>query len=101
VTAAMAWIDSMAGVAESHKPQATSSRAGTSVVRGVLFLPDDRGPRTGDRAALLDVAGRKALELKPGANDVSRLSPGVYFIKKPRTEDGRLRIETHKVVLTR
>ena len=32
------------------------------------------------RAELTDAAGRKAMDLRPGANDVSRLAPGVYFI---------------------
>jgi len=42
-------------------------------------LPDnsDRVPRL----SLLDIAGRNVLELQPGANDVSRLSPGVYFCR--------------------
>jgi len=36
----------------------------------------DRVPRP----SLLDAAGRKVLDLKPGANDVRRLAPGVYFV---------------------
>jgi len=35
------------------------------------------------RAVLLDVSGRKAMELQPGPNDVSRLAPGVYFVVTP------------------
>lgn len=34
------------------------------------------------RAVLLDAAGRKAMELQPGPNDVSRLAPGVYFVEQ-------------------
>jgi hypothetical protein len=44
---------------------------------------------------LLDAAGRKALELKPGANDVSRLSPGVYFVCEAQAQ------AVTKVVLAR
>jgi hypothetical protein len=33
------------------------------------------------RGALLDIAGRKVLDLHPGPNDVSRLAPGVYFLR--------------------
>jgi hypothetical protein len=33
------------------------------------------------RAALLDAAGRKVMDLAPGDNDVSRLAPGVYFVR--------------------
>jgi hypothetical protein len=81
VTVAMAWIDSVAGaVEETPNAEARMTNAAT-IIRGVLFLSDDRGPGTGDRAALLDAAGRKVMTLKPGANDVSRLSPGVYFVR--------------------
>jgi len=38
----------------------------------------DRVPRP----ALLDAAGRQVMRLKPGANDVDGLSPGVYFIRR-------------------
>ena len=34
------------------------------------------------RAGLLDVGGRKVMELKSGANDVSHLAPGVYFVRE-------------------
>jgi hypothetical protein len=71
-----------AGASESFKPQASSRKLGPSIVRGVLFLQGDRGPGTGDRAALLDIAGRKVIELHAGANDVSGLAPGVYFIRE-------------------
>jgi hypothetical protein len=29
---------------------------------------------------LLDISGRKVLDLRPGANNVGRLAPGVYFV---------------------
>ena len=32
---------------------------------------------------LLDVSGRRVLALSPGPNDVSHLSPGVYFVVTP------------------
>jgi hypothetical protein len=38
--------------------------------------------------------GRKVLDLHPGANNVSRLAPGVYFGLGARTQ------ATRKVVLT-
>jgi hypothetical protein len=50
-----------------------------TVVRDVLFLPaasNPEGPRW-----MLDAAGRKAVELRPGANDLRTLAPGVYFIQ--------------------
>jgi hypothetical protein len=40
----------------------------------------------GASSALLDVAGRKAMELRAGANDVSWLSPGVYFVREAQSQ---------------
>jgi hypothetical protein len=91
------------GVEEGNKPQATSSKLRPTIVRGVLFLPrDGLGTRSGlsdnpvmSRAALLDISGRKVLDLHPGANDVSRLAPGVYFIREVQAQALR------RVVITR
>jgi hypothetical protein len=47
---------------------------GPTAVRGVLEI----GPQP--KIGLLDISGRKVLDLRPGANDVSRLAPGVYFL---------------------
>ena len=49
--------------------------------RSVLFL----GPSAASgqpSAVLLDVSGRKVMDLRPGANDVGRLAPGVYFVRQ-------------------
>jgi hypothetical protein len=46
-----------------------------TIVRGMLRLA---GAET---AELLDAGGRRVLSLRPGENDVSRLSPGVYFLR--------------------
>ena len=53
-----------------------------TIVRGVLLLGDC--PRTGTvpKTVLLDISGRKVLDLHPGANDVSGLAPGVYFCRR-------------------
>jgi len=62
--------------------------AGATIVRGVLRTGDrrqDTGYRiqdTGYRGELLDISGRKVMELRPGANDVRRLAPGVYFVRE-------------------
>jgi hypothetical protein len=85
------------GVEESHKPRASSSKLEPTIVRGVLFLPGDRRPGTGDRAALLDISGRKVLDLKPGPNDVRALAPGVYFVREAQAQAQAIR----KVVVTR
>jgi hypothetical protein len=101
VTAAMAWIDSVAGgVEERELPAACPSPLTATIVRGVLFLDGDC-PRTGTvpKTVLLDISGRKVLDLRQGVNDVRHMAPGVYFVRIPGTEDGRPRIETRKVVL--
>jgi parallel beta-helix repeat protein len=53
-------------------------RSGVTVVRGVLLLPPWLSPSICQ--ALFDISGRKALDLQPGPNDISRLAPGVYFV---------------------
>jgi hypothetical protein len=76
-----------------HPAQPSGFQPLASVVRGVLLLPRPV-PAT---FSLLSSAGREALELRSGANDVSRLSPGVYFVRdtQARTQ------HASKVVITR
>jgi DNA-binding beta-propeller fold protein YncE len=91
-------------------PQASGHKPVATLLRGVLYLPRDMTEiRSGisdrvPRPVLLDVSGRKVLDLRPGANDVSRLSPGVYFVKavgrKPSAVSGYPSSVT-KVVITR
>ncbi len=82
--------DTMLGIEETPNAKRRMSNFGATVVRGVLFRPRDMGD--GDmtqsspigivyQAALLDICGRKVMALRPGANDVSRLAPGVYFVR--------------------
>jgi hypothetical protein len=73
------------GVKEQRSVAGVRTGAWSTVVRGVLSMPEafGRGQR-GDRPpALLDVTGRKVMELSPGPNDVSRVAPGVYFVRLP------------------
>ncbi len=39
------------------------------------------GGYTGNAVMVLDAEGRRILDLHPGPNDVSRLSPGVYIVR--------------------
>ncbi|MEO0080107.1 MAG: hypothetical protein ABIK44_05470 [candidate division WOR-3 bacterium] len=86
------------GIEEGRQPTANNSQRTATIVRGVLFLP-------AVSACLLDASGRKVMELSPGANDVSRLAPGVYFVtphpdplpQGARDSAGSVR----KIVLTR
>lgn len=100
VTTAMAWIDSAAGGVEEREPQiADRSPLTATIIRGVLRLSSDDGRMS--NGGLLDITGRRVLDLKPGANDVRHLAPGVYFVRGPKTGAGRPMLETRKVVLER
>ncbi len=80
-------------VEEGGRSVASRSQLGATIVRGNLFLTGDRRPETGDRVALMDAAGRRVMELRPGPNDVHHLSPGVYFVRSQSAVE--------KVLLTR
>jgi len=76
------WVSSAAvGMEQRQTARAGRAAAGATVVRGGLRM-EDGGRRTGYRAELLDISGRKVLELRPGLNDVSRLAPGVFFVRE-------------------
>jgi hypothetical protein len=77
-----------AGIEEGRQPRANGLRPTATVIRGVLVL-GAVGSRqnTGYRADLLDASGRKLLDIHAGANDVSRLAPGVYFISERETKN--------------
>jgi hypothetical protein len=86
-------------VADQPVLQSTSARPSATVVRNVLFLPEAAG-RKPQVASLLDATGRKVLDLKPGANDVRALAPGVYFVRGEGRQAGDVG-PIRKVVLTR
>jgi len=87
-----------AGVAEGRKPQASSPKLMPTIVRGVLFLPTATSHKP-QAASLMDITGRKVLDLKAGANDVRRLAAGVYFVRAVSREPSA--VSCHRVVLTR
>jgi hypothetical protein len=87
--------DGGGAVEEAKNLELATTSVGPTVVRGALFLPEAPGRRL-QAARLLDASGRRALDLHAGANDVSRLAPGVYFCV---LESGGNRI-SRKVVLT-
>jgi hypothetical protein len=100
VTTAIAWIDSSSSVAVEETPSDEVRTANAaSVVRGVLFLPEASSHKPQAASWLLDISGRKVLDLLPGPNDVRALAPGVYFVREAsgvRREASRVR----KVVVT-
>jgi hypothetical protein len=90
------------GIGESFKPQVTSRKQEATVVRGVLSLEWDRpGTGTGPGAVLLNISGRKVLDLYPGPNDVRALASGVYFVREEQRATSLKPQAVTKVVLAR
>jgi hypothetical protein len=81
------------GVEEACGVQIPRYRSQT-VVRHVLMLPP--GPMLSEYH-MLDISGRRVMVLKPGANDVRGLAPGVYFVREARAQAQAVR----KIVLTK
>jgi YVTN family beta-propeller protein len=98
-----------AAVEESPKPQAASSKPLPTIIRGVLYVPRDMGAGHNPiplgesglcpNPLLLDISGRKVLDLRPGANDVRALAPGVYFVREAQAQAQAQAVR--KVVVTR
>jgi hypothetical protein len=88
--------DSAEGIQELPGAEVHAMNVPT-IVRGVLRLAIDECRVSSTE--LLDIAGRMVLGLKPGPNDVSRLSPGIYFVRAPSTI-GVEQSAVHKVVIT-
>ena len=92
------------GVEETKNEERGTRNIGPTIVRGALFLSEARGERRDARGGLrvasyelLDISGRKVFALHAGANDVSRLAPGVYFVRAVRCELSA--VSCHKVVI--
>jgi large repetitive protein len=87
-------MDPNPGVAETMNDERGMMNARTTVVRGVLFLPPSLPTAN---FSLFSIDGRKVLDLKPGANDVRALAPGVYFVRDVQAQAQVIR----KIVITR
>ncbi|UCG42803.1 MAG: exo-alpha-sialidase [candidate division WOR-3 bacterium] len=66
------------GIGEIGAKGASHTRRPASAVRAVLQL------RQTQAAELLDISGRRVMDLCPGENDVRHLAPGVYFVRTER-----------------
>ena len=88
----IAWGVDVTGVEDEW--ESADASALQSVIRSVLFLPGAPSLKP-QAASLLDITGRKVMALHPGANDVSGLSPGVYFVREAQAQALR------KVILVR
>ncbi|MEO0077501.1 MAG: hypothetical protein ABIK86_00675 [candidate division WOR-3 bacterium] len=81
-------LDPTLGIEQPSREAGTSRREPlATVIRGVLYLrpspfplPVGEGQEVRGQSLLLDVAGRQVMELRPGANDIRHLAPGVYFV---------------------
>jgi hypothetical protein len=87
-------------VEETPRAEVRAPNRGPTIIRGSLCLP--QSPVAGREAppALLDISGRRVLDLKPGVNDVRALSPGVYFVRQ-RSAAGGERSSVTKVVIAK
>jgi len=81
----------------TSRPDGQVTRAtGPTFIRGTLRMQDASRP-----AVLLDASGRIVAQLHPGANDVSRLSPGVYFVREEPQDTSHTPQAIRKVVVAR
>ena len=83
------------GVEEAAAQPGVGTKMLQTVVRGTLFLPAVSRVGHSASSVLLDINGRKVMDLRPGANDVRALVPGVYFVREAAAQAVR------KVVVTR
>lgn len=88
------------GLKERPTPCAAPRSPEATIVRGVLRIADSRQD-TEYRAELLDIAGRKVMDLRPGRNDIRHLSPGVYFVVREGPRNQGSGSSSRKVVVCR
>jgi hypothetical protein len=87
------------GIEETMNGERATVSVAPTVVRGVLVL-DAAGSRQNEayRAELFDISGRKVMALRPGANNVSGLPPGLYLLAEHGGLTGR---RVRKIVAVR
>ncbi|HTW91081.1 MAG TPA: YncE family protein [bacterium] len=78
--------DTMLGIEETE-PRVQSHKLEATIVRGVLVLDAVYSrQKTGYSAELLNITGRKVMDLSTGANVVRALAPGVYFVREAQAQ---------------
>jgi hypothetical protein len=90
-------MDPNPGIAEMTKPGVRLTNRGATIIRGALYLPLASSVEHRASSTLLDISGRKVLDLKPGANDVRALAPGVYFVREAQAQAQAVR----KVIISK
>jgi hypothetical protein len=86
-----------AGIAEAMSDERGTMNAGPTVIQGALFLPEAATSRKFPSASLLNVCGCNVLDLHGGANDISRVAPGVYFVRGNQAQT----LAVRKVIIAR
>ena len=69
------------GVAQTLDDERRTANVGATLVNGVLNLQPAISNLQSE-IDLLDATGRRVMSLRPGPNNVSTLSPGVYFVRE-------------------
>jgi len=69
------------GIEETMNDARRTPKSGPTVVRGVLRMVGSTSASS-STSWLLDAVGRRVTKLQPGENDISRLAPGVYFVRE-------------------
>jgi subtilisin family serine protease len=96
---AVAYTPLSSGVADKRPmPDVRPVTPVPTIIRGVIQVDSRQYTAHRGGAELLDSSGRKVLDLTPGPNDISRLAPGVYFV---RSASRGQRSAVSKVVITR
>jgi len=72
-------LTSSGGVQETPNAEIRTTNPGATILRGVLVLSETKGAGRKAKGVLLDASGRTVLNLRPGANDLRSLAPGIYF----------------------
>jgi DNA-binding beta-propeller fold protein YncE len=97
----LVYPDAPPGVEETRNAEVRATKFGPTVVGEVLYLPPALGVERRASCVLLDVSGRKVMDLYPGANDVRALAPGVYFVREQSQAASLKPQAVGKVVITR
>jgi hypothetical protein len=92
------------GTEETPSAERQTPNVGPTIIRGALNL-QSATCNLQSEMVLMDISGRNVLDLRAGANDVSRLAPGVYFVveHRDRTAVGgkRSAVGVRKVIVQR
>ncbi|MEO0108950.1 MAG: hypothetical protein ABIK62_07275 [candidate division WOR-3 bacterium] len=93
------WYSTGLGVSEQRERERRNPSPSATIARNVLYLSVSRGSEP--CAALCDLTGQEVMRLRTGANDVTCLKPGVYFLHYLSDTASLKSPRTGKIVVTR